>query len=314
MKINILNFRNHSKASERYVDVVFKYKDNSIYEASIPIQYRRTGAEIEDKDVDAYLEKVYVEVNSKKWPAWRAEQANFWSTKLNAGITQAFFDTLSKNFVWCCVACCLPANPNFARRIQDLKEFGFTIATKTSSYCATCSRNTTQLMLLPIKRGGITGYENWSPALRVKIINFLKTYDAFEAKTGKKENLLPDHKFPEIRWDSNTRRESLEHLSEKEIQRDFQLLSNQRNQQKREVCRGCFQSGIRGVIYGISFYYQGSSKWDDSIAKIGKIAETGCVGCGWYDIEKWRSELAKKLCNHEVKTIITPLSSIQIVT
>jgi len=111
---------------------------------------------------------------------------------------------------------------------------------------------------------------------------------------GKKEGLLPDHKFPEIRWDSETRRDSLDHLTEAEMKEDFQLLSNQRNQQKREVCRTCFQTDNRGIIYGIPFFYRGNSKWDSAIPKNGKLAEAGCVGCGWYDINQWRKELSEK--------------------
>ena len=111
----------------------------------------------------------------------------------------------------------------------------------------------------------------------------------------RKEGLLPDHKFPEIRWDSETKRETLTHLTDDDIKRDFQLLSNQRNQQKREVCRTCFQTGMRGTIYGISFFYRGSNTWDTTIPKQSKLAENGCVGCGWYDVNTWRSALLKKL-------------------
>ena len=150
-------------------------------------------------------------------------------------------------------------------------------------------------MLVPIRRGGVTGYETWSPELRDRIIGLLNVFDAYEAKTSKKEGLLPDHKFPEIRWDEETKRPSLENLTDEDIKKDFQLLSNQRNQQKREVCRACYQSGQRGVIYGIPFFYSGRPVWDEKIPKNGKAAEAGCVGCGWYDIVQWRDELAKKM-------------------
>ena len=92
------------------------------------------------------------------------------------------------------------------------------------------------------------------------------------------EGILPDHKFPEIRWDEETRRNTLENLSEKEIKNDFQLLTNQRNQQ-----------------IGIPYFYKGTMDWYKRIPQHGKDAEKGCIGCGWYDIECWRQELAKKL-------------------
>jgi hypothetical protein len=290
-----LQIRNHSKASEKYVDVVFNYHGNVNVATSIPLEYRRTGTDIQTDEVDTYLLKVRNEINPEKWAAWRLLQDTFWKDKPGASTTKSFFDKLNKNFDWCCATCCLPTNRNFARRIQDLKEFGYTIATNTKLHCVTCGKNTMQLILIPLARGGITGYETWSNELRNKIIEKLKSYDAFEARHGRKEGLLPDHKFPEIRWDSATKRPTIEDLNEEEIVRDFQLLSNQRNQQKREVCRGCFQTGNRGVIYGIAFFHKGNNTWDVSVPKKGKEAERGCAGCAWYDIAAWRVALQSKL-------------------
>jgi hypothetical protein len=292
--IEKMDFRSHTKATEEYIDVIFRYK-NIKYSTSIPIVYRRTGTDISKNEIDDYLTKVYDEIHPNKWDEWKEQQKLFWDGKPGAGVTRAFFDKLAENFEWCCVTCTLPQNPNWARRIQDIKEFGYTLATNTKKPCGKCQKNRTQIILVPLKRGGITGYETWSPELRAHIVNVLESFDSFEAKKLRKEGLLPDHKFPEIRWDSTTRRESLEDLDDKEIKRDFQLLSNQRNQQKREVCRNCFQTGSRGMIYGIPFFYHGGEKWDDSIATTGKDAEKGCHGCGWYDISMWRSELIKRL-------------------
>ena len=290
--IKKIGSRSHLKASERYVDVLFDYKDESI-STSIPIEYRRTGTFIEDDEIDGYILKIYNEINPKNWPTWKAQQKDFWNSKKNAGVTKAFFDKLVDSFKWCCSSCDLPSNPNWARRIQDIKELGYTLATDTKKHCSACNRNTSQIILVPIKRGGISGYETWSSLLRKRIVSLLKCYDAYEAKKGSKEMLLPDHKFPEIRWDDETRRNDIESLKDHEIVRDFQLLSNQRNQQKREVCRKCYQSNERGVVYGIPFYYKGSKEWDGRIPKRGKDAEFGCVGCGWYDLERWREELKK---------------------
>jgi hypothetical protein len=46
---------------------------------------------------------------------------------------------------------------------------------------------------------------------------------------------------------------------------------------------------------GIKYYYQGGEEWDKTIPTIGKEAEQGCVGCGWYDFEAWRNALNQKL-------------------
>ena len=290
--------RSHSKASERYIDVLFDYKPRSSQKflsisTSIPIEYRRTSTFIEDDEVDEYILKIYKEIHPENWDKWKEEQRDFWNLKKNAKVTKSFFDRLAKNFKWCCSSCELPSNPNWARRIQDIKELGYTLATDTKKNCPVCKKNTSQIILLPIRRGGMTGYETWSKTLRKRIISLLDGYDAYEAKKGSKEMLLPDHKFPETRWNSETKRDNLESLEDYEIIRDFQLLSNQRNQQKREVCRKCYQSNERGIVYGIPFYYKGQKKWDSQIPKRGKEAEAGCVGCGWYDLEKWRQELKK---------------------
>jgi hypothetical protein len=295
-KITRGDIRVHNKASEKYVDAIFVYKTNLHYECSVPIEYRRTGTEIADEDIDVYLEEVYKKINPLNWDQWRNEQEYFWETdKPNARITKEFFDTLASELKWYCASCELPPNRNPQRRIQDLKEFGYTISTYPNRFCGKCNKNTTQLLLLPLPRGGITGYETWSKELRKKIIITLKSYDVFEAKATKKEGLLPDHKFPEIRWDKETKRNSLKNLSETEIKNDFQLLTNQRNQQKREICRNCYQTGKRGIVYGIPYFYRGTIDWGKNIPKKGKFAEKGCIGCAWYDIERWRIELIKRL-------------------
>lgn len=132
-----------------------------------------------------------------------------------------------------------------------------------------------------------------SPKLRKRIIHVLGGIDVYENKPN--PHVLPDHKFSEIRWDDQTLEENSDDMSEAQIKEKFQLLTNQRNQEKREVCRTCFQTGKRGKIFGIPFYYAGNEDWNNRIPQKGLAAEAGCIGCPWYDIEKWRKELLKKL-------------------
>lgn len=234
-------------------------------------------------------------MNPKNYDAWLKEQELFWKNeKPNAKTTKPFFDSLKKGG-WQCVNCTLPSNPNWARRIQDLKEYGYTIATDTNRYCPKCKANKTHLILLPIPRGGMNGngYETWSPKLRKRIVKLLGSKDAYEDTVS--PHCLPDHKFSEIRWDENTKEDNPDSMPDEEIKEKFQLLTNQRNQQKREVCRTCYQTGRRGILFGIPFFYEGGPEWDPKIPKKGKAAEQGCIGCGWYDIERWRKELIKKI-------------------
>lgn len=299
IKIAEKTVKTHSKASEKYVHVIFSYPKNIKWDGWVPIEYRRTGLNIETtEELVEYLNNVYSQMNPDNYPEWLKEQEIFWKDKVKAAVTKGFFDELKKGG-WKCVECSLPKNPNWARRIQDLKEMGYTMATDTNRYCPNCKQNKTHLIMLPIQRGSNTGngYETWSPSLRKRIVKVLGGVDVYE--NTKNAHCLPDHKFSEIRWDDDTLSENPDDMTDDEIREKFQLLSNQRNQQKREVCRKCFQTGERGQIYGIPYYFEGDEKWDESIPKKGKAAEAGCVGCPWHDIEKWREELIKELRNKE---------------
>ena len=285
-EIKIIDRRGHSKASEEYLNVEYYYPNGQKWIGWVPIVYRRTGLFLStENEIYDYLNDLYPQLNPQKYGKWLDEQKEFWEEKPNADITKSFFD----------VNCGLPQNPNWARRIQDLKEFGYTIATDTNRFCPKCGENKTHLILLPIKRLSIegNGYETWSPQLRKRIIKVLGSIDVFEGTYN--PNCLPDHKFSEIRWDENTKEENPDDMTDEEIREKFQLLTNQRNQQKREICRNCFQTGKRGMIYGIPYYYQGDENWDSKIPKTGKEAERGCIGCPWYDIQRWRMSLLEKL-------------------
>lgn len=287
--------KKHSKASEEYIHVTFSYP-TSTWDGWVPVEYRRTGVSIKTPDeLIEHLNTIYEQMQPHKYEEWLKKQEKFWAEeKPRAATTKAFFDVLAKGG-WHCVECSLPKNQNFARRIQDLKEFGYTLATDTKKYCPTCKASKTHLIMLPIDRGGVkgNGYETWSPALRKRIINVLGSIDVYEHTTS--PHCLPDHKFSEIRWDENTKAENPDTMTDNEIRQKFQLLTNQRNQQKREVCRTCFQSGKRGTIYGINYFYVGTEDWDSTIPIKGKEAERGCIGCPWYDIAEWRKQVMKKL-------------------
>ncbi len=289
--------KKHSKASEEYIHVEFSYQDQT-WDGWVPVEYRRTGVSIKSNDTDkliVYLNKVYGQMNPINFQSWLKKQEKFWAEeKPNAKTTKEFFDSLIQGG-WQCVECTLPKNPNWARRVQDLKEFGYTIATDTKRYCPICKANKTHLILLPIERGSVdgNGYETWSPKLRKRIIRVLGGIDVYEGTVS--PHVLPDHKFSEIRWDEDTKEENPDDMTDDEIKAKFQLLTNQRNQQKREICRTCFQTGHRGEIYGIPYYYEGTNIWDATIPLKGKEAEKGCIGCPWYDIAAWKQHLQDEL-------------------
>ena len=187
-----------------------------------------------------------------------------------------------------------PMNPNSARRIQNIKDAGYTLA----SLPRPGGLKGYNRILLPLPLHSEMGYETFTPQFKARVIRLLRERNAFEARVTAKKALIPDHKFSEVRWDDETKAENSMEMTDAEIIQKFQLLDNQRNQQKREICRRCFQEGIRGTIYGIHYFYEGGEKWDPSIPKVGKEAEKGCIGCPWYDIELWRKMLNKELCFH----------------
>lgn len=295
-EVEVLRFREHSKASEKYVDLKLT-KNHYSAEVSLPYYYRRSGLFIEnEKELSILILGALKQFNTKEVEAWVKQEKGKWEREHRGKqVTKPFFERLL-SLDWACVDCKLPKNRNWARRIQDIKEMGYLLATDTKRYCPTCKRNTTQILLLPINPGEETGYEIWTPSLRAKIINGLGNINIYEnKKVNSNYSLIPDHKFPEIRWDNGTKEKNPDDMSDSEIKEKFQLLDNQRNLQKREVCRNCFQSGIRGSIYGIDYFYKGNQEWDKTIPTVGKGAEEGCKGCPWYDIGAWRKSLNKKL-------------------
>lgn len=298
--ITVIAVRHHSKASEAYVDVELSLPGGSKWKGSIPVNYRRTGRNASSvEDCQNLIEEARLALAPDRMAKWEEECTQFWSGTGNVE-TKGFFDVLVSNIgMWTCQNCKLPANPNWARRTQKLKELGFTLATDISIVCPTCKSKKTHLMLLPIPQGVHGGYEYISKKLRKKILKTLQSYDAYEGRKEAVATLLPDHKFPEIRWDADTKEENPEDMSADEIIRKFQLVSNQRNEQKREICRKCYQTGKRGTPFGIVYFYSGNENWPAAIPKVGKGAESGCFGCGWYDLEKWRSELNQTLIESE---------------
>lgn len=291
-RIAVTRLRTHAKASEKYVDVIFRYPDQEDWDGSIPYSYRRTGLFLEtETEIAELLKKAYVAVRNENAQRWLSAENTIWDTEYQGkSVTRAFFTQLS-NLRWNCVDGDLPPNRNWARRIQAIKEMGYLLATDTARYDARSGKKMTQVLLIPLEKGAQTGYEVFSPALRKRIIKALGSYDAYEGKVRPSYSLLPDHKFPEISWDEHTRAKNPDDMTDEEIRAKFQLLDNQRNLEKREACRRVIQTGDLGTLFGIGHRLNETGKWPDHIPKIGKASEEGWKLCPWYDIEAWRRSL-----------------------
>lgn len=280
----------NNKASEVYVKTTFVQDDGFKWDTYVPFVDRRAGLNIKtEKELADYLYSLKQYFTKEAMEKWRKVEKK--RGLIGGSVTPRFFRILLsfqeefKKF---------PKNPNSARRIQDIKDAGYTIASVPRKDGLGNNR-----ILLPIPLHTEMGYETFSQQFKARVIRLLKERNAYEARVTAKKALIPDHKFSEVRWDDVTKAENSLEMSDEEIIKKFQLLDNQRNQQKREICRRCFQEGIRGTIYGIDFFYKGDEKWDNKIPNVGKEAEKGCEGCPWYDIEEWRLHLNKLIRNSE---------------
>ena len=286
--IRVSGFYVHNKASEKYVVANYTL-GGTRKEWVIPFQYRRTGTFV---DTEADMVTLIRGVKDKLTSAHIAEYKQRIKSKVSelfgqgASVTIPIFLQLLDNcgeWVW---------NKNFhnenpQRRIQDIKETGFTIATMFGE------GRRTYHMLLPFDPVKSATYEVIPPNIRKQIFN---VHGGVNAYTGEPAttSCLPDHKFPEIRWDKDTP-VSNENLKQAEMLEKFQIVPENINQMKREICRKCFQTGLRGKLNGIKFFYKGGEEWDSTIPKLGKGAEKGCVGCFWYDMLAWRKALNEKI-------------------
>jgi len=296
--IIILDLREHSKASELYVDVEFIYEEES-WKGSIPYRYRRAGLDINtEEELIEYLKKIYPSLEKENRNIWYKKELEEWeSIHKDKNVTKPYFDAMAKD-TWSCRKCVdkITKSSNNARRIQDIKEMGYQLSTNTKVFCNKCDSKTTHDLLIPLEKAEPTGYETWSPKLRTRILKVLEHLDVYEDKiVAKSKHMIPDHKFSEIRWDKDTKEINPDDMSDEEIKSKFQLLTNQRNQQKREVCRQCYQTGKRGYPFGIKYWYKGDKNWSTEMPTVGKEAEQGCVGCGWYDMKTWRESLNQTL-------------------
>lgn len=130
--------------------------------------------------------------------------------------------------------------------------------------------------------------------LQTRILEEYDYTDAIEGRKRQIHKLVIDHKYPMERWGKHEDSNPV-NMSSDEIRAKFQLLkkddSSNHNLLKSRACERCLKTGKRGSPMGIKFFYYGDEDWPKDCPKVGKEADRGCVGCGWYDIEKWRKAL-----------------------
>ena len=163
--------------------------------------------------------------------------------------------------------------------------------------CVNCERITRQdkwtgQFITSVQSSGM------SPAFVRKVSEILGRRDIVEGTERPINQLTVDHKLPMLRWKPDMAKQQTDYanMSEGDIRNNFQLLkksngSVSHNLLKSRSCEKCFQKGKRATPFGIKFFYTGNENWQGKDKK----DPSGCIGCGWYDFAKWRSELNKRL-------------------
>ena len=246
--IIVKEFIDNNKASESYVRVTFIQDDGFKWDTVVPYVDRRASMEIRtEQELAEYLFSIKHFFTKDHMSQWRKQELE--RGLIGGSVTPLFFNVLLSfkeefdNF---------PPNPNPARRIQDIKDAGYTLA----SIPRQNGLKGYNRILLPLPLHTEMSYETFTTQFKARVIRLLGRRNAYEAKETSPKALIPDHKFSEVRWDDETKAANSMDMTDEEIIQKFQLLDNQRNQQKREICRRCFQEGRRGTIYGINYFYQ----------------------------------------------------------
>ena len=284
------------KMEDKFYEVKFKYDDN-IWEGVIPSFLVYQAFQLDDNIRDEFIAKCYEYLNPKNQENWIKISNTYWKEVLNRNFSNdQTYDVLKALYsgIWECRVCgpVKQVNPQPSSRLRDLKKFGYVIGSKRR-HCRLCDKSTMHDILVMIKIFDISqtkSRHSISPKLAKKIkksLNYIEV--CFDVRRPEKE-LIIDHKFPSQRWTSGETKNPND-MSDKEIHQKFQLLSNQTNLLKSRVCDRCVKEGIRGSFMGISWYYSGDEFWRGEH----KSDENGCIGCPWYDLAHWKSELKKNL-------------------
>ncbi|MBI3740501.1 MAG: hypothetical protein HY257_01940 [Chloroflexi bacterium] len=194
------------------------------------------------------------------------------------------FEILADN-QWHCGKHELPGTQP-AKAIQIIRQNGFDIV-KETRYCEICKDKTVHRRLIsnePIKPSinRIAVPEK----LRKRILNYYGNIEAISLRKMQANELEVDHRFPQVRWRQDEDFDP--NMSDKEMQKRFQLLTRQNNLWKSRYCEHCKKTGERGTFIGINYFYAGDERWPSDIPS---DDEHGCYGCFWYSPEEWRDNL-----------------------
>lgn len=292
---------------ESYIWCTFHYGEKEL-NAPIPIRMPRRDPGLnyykeeyskEDKEaLLAYIRNFYPVFGEENVEKWKAEQKVKANGKSNATMkTLGIF--LNAEDMSVCTKCSLTSlSTNAQKNIEKLRSAGYVIFTGHQE-CNVCGGGGSNSFyrLLPFMNNSRAKAEVVDDKTSQRIFSYLGKKDAITGREyANYKELLADHKFPEDRW-GNMETVNNSNIPNEDIPKKFQLLTQSENFEKRAACSKCIQTGKRPKLYGIDFYYEGDENWDENIETTGAGAERGCVGCGWYDVVKWKEELNKRLAD-----------------
>lgn len=291
----------YSNGHDVYIKIIFKDTKAAYY---IPVMLPRRDPSLnyyEDIRNGVLSEELYTYTDScaeklmdesvEKWKRDTLEKIKDDTTN-----TGEFLRLLINNNQVCSSCHFAPLTNNPQKPIQFLRDYGYVISTHRSLHCDKCGGSQVHYILTPVLITDKNNYELVSETLKERICEVFDYTDAYTGMSNPSAKaFIADHKFPEDRWDENTARNNPDDMSVEDIKSKFQLLSTQTNLHKQRHCAACITSKKRGYPYGIKYYYYGGEDWDEQYPEHGTEAEKGCVGCGWYDLLKWKEKLNMEL-------------------
>lgn len=281
------------KTSDVFKEVEFQYQTKN-WDGVLPKFLEKQGLDLTDEEFDNLIEENYDLLHPDNKDGWVVESDAKWESKDSA--TYKVLAALYSGDWECRVCGPVPnVNPQPAARLRDLKKRGYIIGSRRK-HCTNCNKKTMHdiLVMLPsIESRFDHGNELRKPmseTLKKRIKSILGNKEVCFNVVRSEIELLIDHKFPSQRWNI-PESDNPNDMSEEDIRKKFQLLSNQTNMWKSRYCDTCVKTGKRGDFMGTKWYYQGDENWNGTTEN----DENGCVGCPWYDLELWKKKLRERL-------------------
>ncbi len=275
------------KTSDKFLEVKFNY-GRYTWDGALPIEVQSHGFSITENQAKQSARQFAEKLTPKHRETWKTDALSKWRDRSSQ--TFKVFEALLSG-EWECRGCgpVPQVNPQPAARIRDIKKSGFFIASRRKFCRAKCNNTQMHDLLVMINPPEDTTKNELRkpipPRLAEKIISRLGRKESVFDQVRTSKELVIDHKFPSQRW-SKPESDNTETMSDSHIKSKFQLLNNQTNLLKSRECDRCVSEGVRGQFMGIRWYYSGDGVWRGA-----KDDEKGCVGCPWYDLDRWKEQL-----------------------